>query len=514
MIIAQYTIRSKQDYIFRTNRVLEIVGASENIANIWNVLFETATNIGFLVERVDEKNIDFQMSKVEENFENKKCNIVELFCGGGNETILLNNIEDFKDLNRAFSYRLISEYPGIIPMVVSVEVTGDYEEDYRNLMKESDGQKNIMEPQWDMFTVPFAMMDRSTFQPFSRVIHIDGKDIRKSDEGYNKYLVGQTLRNSHDDIRLFDEMVTMKGKESLLAVVHADGNNMGSKIMGMLHGEKNYDNAITLMRDFTITTADCFEREGDNALRRCFSSLEEKYQNQIKSRKLKKESLAYRRVIGSGDDVTFICNARFVMDYVEAYLDSVQNYHKNKGSKWRYSSCAGICIFHSHYPFSKAYSIAEQACDDYAKEKVHLINIDGSVVEQGWVDFHFIHSGIGGNLNEIRKTQGTDDCIARPWLISYDQNDYEAENMIFKYDKLIHLKNVIESKGVSRTAIKTIGAAFERNKAAAKKELTSIYGHTNGLEDEIKDIFKNEDDFLKAIYDLAEIYDLWYSEVK
>lgn len=32
MVLAQYTIRSKQEYIFRTNRMVEIAGASENIS--------------------------------------------------------------------------------------------------------------------------------------------------------------------------------------------------------------------------------------------------------------------------------------------------------------------------------------------------------------------------------------------------------------------------------------------------------------------------------------------------
>ena len=53
MILAQYTIRSKQDYIFKTNRVLEIVGASKIIEGIWDDLFGCAVDLGLKTEKTD-----------------------------------------------------------------------------------------------------------------------------------------------------------------------------------------------------------------------------------------------------------------------------------------------------------------------------------------------------------------------------------------------------------------------------------------------------------------------------
>ena len=306
MILAQYTIRSKQDYIFKTNRVLEIVGASEHIAGIWEELFKIAEASSLKFQRTDTK---FSMGSIAKAFEERELDFVELFCGGGNETILFRSQETYRKLNRAFSYKLLTKYPGMVPM----------------------------EPHWNMFTVPFAMMDRSTFQPYSTVKKLGNSEVRMSDESCSKYETGLQLRNKNSDIRLFDEMISKKGVESMLAVVHCDGNNMGMKIMGMLHGESSYDLAVEHMREFTHATADCFETHGEAALKACRKALEEKYKKKIAERKLKKSSIAYRRIIGSGDDVTFLCNARFVMDYVKAYLDSVQNYGKEKNCKWNYS---------------------------------------------------------------------------------------------------------------------------------------------------------------------------------
>ena len=100
MILAQYTIRSKQDYIFKTNRVLEIVGASEHIAGIWEELFKIAEASSLKFQRTDTK---FSMGSIAKAFEERELDFVELFCGGGNETILFRSQETYRKLNRAFS---------------------------------------------------------------------------------------------------------------------------------------------------------------------------------------------------------------------------------------------------------------------------------------------------------------------------------------------------------------------------------------------------------------------------
>lgn len=511
MYLAQYSIRSKQDYIFKTNRVLEIVGASENIRNIWDVLLDIAEN----TMKCQTCSDPFCMDTIQNAFATEQLDVVELFCGGGNETMLFRDKSCFQKLNRDFTHKLLVEYPGLVPMAVGIEAEGDYSKDYANLMEAAELKRNTMTTQNDDFTVPFAMMDRTTMQPYSRVVMIDGNAVRKSEECFQKHKKGKNLRDQNDEIKLFDEMVTKKGKESLLAVVHADGNNMSAKIMEMLDGETEYEKAIPIMRRFTDATRDCFEIKGDEALRKCFNRLQEDNADNLESKKLLRSSLAYRRIIGSGDDVTFVCNARFAMDYVRAYLNAVQNYQNDHPeSQWKYSSCAGICIFHSHYPFSRAYQIAEQACDDFAKSRVHSSNGSAKRVEQGWVDFHVIYSGISGNLKEIRKVQETERCIARPWLVSYDEKDGAADHEIFKYVNLEKLLAAVKKYKVERTSIKELGSAFERSKGAALKELTHIYGHHCGFEDEVKRIFGEEDNFLKAMYDLSEIYDLWYDEVK
>ena len=496
MVLAQYTIRSKQEYIFRTNRMVEIAGASENISQSWNILFNQADEIGKKLRRVSE-NIPFCMEEVKRLFDERKLNGIELFCGGGNDTVLYDSIETYLEVNKAFSRFLLENYPGMIPMAVACEYSGDYDKDYANLMKQSDIEKNKMISGQSDFILPFSMMDRTTFQPYSDIINIAGSSVRVTDEAKAKRKTGLKIREQDETVKLLDDLITKKGEESLLAVVHADGNNMGRKISEMLTDKKDYDSCVNVMREFTADTAKAFGKSGLDAMQKCQQQLKEDYKD-----KYDEKAFFFRKIIADGDDMTFVCNARFVMDYVRAYLEAVQNY-KNKGEKeWRYSSCAGICIFHSHYPFARAYSLAEQACES-AKKNVH----GECIKEESWVDFHYIHNGVGGDLEQIREHQGVTGCMARPWRI-----DIKANTDRKNYNTLRILTDIMKENGVSRSDIKTIGSEMEGSYSYGKFELNRVYGHHRNLQSEIKEKLKidKEEDLLPIIYDLSEVYDLWF----
>ena len=490
MILAQYTIRTKQEYIFRTNRINEIVGASALISEIWGDLFRIATEIGLDVSRATESSgFDFDMHK---NMNSKF--ISELFCGGGNLTVLYDSRTTYLELNKRFSYFVLSERAGMVPMAVCTNVTGDYCKDYKSLLVEAEKEKNRMNPARDCFILPFSKMDRNTFLPIAGEQYDFSVQREISYESAIKAKRGIELRD--DSVKMIDDMVSKRGQESLLAVVHADGNNMGRKISRLLEADTDYSRCVKKMRRFTFDTAKAFTETGENAMAECKRELMKN------NTKLKDNSFAYRVIVADGDDFTFICNARFAMEYTKAYLKAVCSYN---GSEWKYSSCAGICIFHSHYPFDRAYSLAEQACDDGAKKMVHGRD-DGSV-EEGWVDFHYIHSGIGGNLSVIRKMQKTDEHMARPWLVTGETGSFR------NYDNLDTIYGILKDYKITRTLLKEIGQAWESSKAAGRYSLERIISGKDELKNKLLSIMGNTDNLLSAIYDLSEVIDLWYEEV-
>jgi hypothetical protein len=342
-------------------------------------------------------------------------------------------------------------------------------------------------------------MDRNTFQPMSTTCRKGGEIVRLTAEAAAKQACGAQCADN--DTRLLDALVTERGTESMLAVVHADGNNMGKKIIHLLGENHDYDFCVNAMRRFTEETNAAFVNCGMDAVHRELDAIraEQGIEPNVPDRRF-----CERRIVGDGDDVTFICNARWAKRLAEAYLKAVSAYRSAAMPNVRYSSCAGICLFHSHYPFARAYMLAEQACDN-AKKPVHA-----SLKEEAWLDFHYIHSGVGGDLNELRAWQGTEDCMHRPWCV---QGENKETWQIRRLDALAEL---FAKRKVSRSNIKGIAAAWEDSREEGRTELERLYYHTPDLQTEAEALFSQTDELLRALYDVAEGWDLWFTgqEVK
>ena len=73
--------------------------------------------------------------------------------------------------------------------------------------------------------------------------------------------------------------------------------------------------------------------------------------------------------------------------------------------------------------------------------------------------------------------------------------------------------SVLKNEGVSRSDIKTIGAEVEEGFSFGEKEMIRVFGHHKKLKESLGYQGKTEDmnQLLRMIYDLAEVYDLWFA---
>ena len=487
MILAQYTIRSKQEYIFRSNRLLDIVGGTEMIRDAFDWVFAAAKAEGVAFRTVEEP---FALRAVRDAFAAGTLGMVELFRGGGNLTVLYCDRDTYKRVNRQFSRLVLENAPGMIPMAACCEAAGEnYDTDYKALMQAVDAEKNRMLPGRADYAAPFAMRDRNTNQPLvCRVPAPGGQQRELTAESLKKWEKGKRSDKQNAGNRLLDELTTEWGEESLLAIIHADGNNMGVKIQQKLRGSTDYDFCVSTMRAFTAEIADVFTKQGLACLRAVQGDAS--VQPGVRG-----SARHYRVVVADGDDFTFICNARLALAYTTAYLQAVQ---KIGG----YSACAGICIFHSGYPVARAYRLAEQACDS-AKKPVHA-----SGAEECWLDFHYLHSGVDGDLDNIRAWQGTADLIARPWLVAGGEGTFTLANA----GKLVDYIRAHRQSGTNRSNLKTIAAKREESAEAAHRELARVLYRDPGFAGALRAFSPDADDQLRALYDIAEMYDLWIAE--
>ena len=431
------------------------------------------------------------MDEVRRQFSAGALDAVELFRGGGNDTILFKDDASFLAANAAYTRFVLEKHPGLLPLCVGVEVEGrDYREDYAALMAEADRRKNAMQAGRVENAQPFARKDRTTLQAISVEIRHGNEVEYRTAEADAKYRKGTRSEKTEEATRLLDALAK-DDERSLLAIVHADGNSMGVKIQKKLGDHADYDYCVNTMRAFTQEIKTVFSEKGKDALEKRRKALVEAYPDE------RLENLMVRWIVTDGDDATFLCNAKYALELTKAYLKGVKAAGDEVGVS--YSSCAGICVFHAHYPFARAYELAEQACDN-AKKKVHQTEL-----EQAWVDFHFIHSGVNGDLEDIRDLHGTKDCIARPWFVCG-----EAPPLHGNLKQLEELNRTFHEFKVNRGQIKTLGAELEGLKEAGEQVWKRLCYNTPGLKGKTDTLFQNEDAMYRAFYDLSDFYDIWF----
>ena len=513
-ILAMYDIRGKQDYIYKSSKIKEIVGGSYIIRDCFDdCLFPAA-------EKVSEKGIfsyrrNSQQDEPEEftpeNFESRleKGYVGEVvYDGGGNFFVLYRDAEVYREVNRRFYRELLDKTYSLRVLTTCIgEINFDnYPQDRDRLYAEHHRREQRESMLHPVNTLPVVQTDYRTSLPLAELHHIGDRNEKVSYESKKKYMKYEEMLRDHtnwekqiqtDGNDLQDNLITRKGEESLLAVIYIDGNSMGAQVERCLNGvDKSYSACVKALRQFSeeIQTHYIDKRIADvDAL-------------------LEKRANGRRRfVVYAGDEVTFICNARNAYDVAREYLTRLAEESPQGAPR---TSCAGIAVFHSHAPFREAYRIAEECCESGKK----LMKAEG-ITNASLIDFHYCQGAFGTSLEEIRKEEETENS-SRPWFIKYYDGSGQAagrEGLIKeKYisdDIVQKMKDMLNKAG--RSNIKNLALSARKSAADFKSELERICAHqlekhldfTLGglLDDEMQ---------RKLIYDMVIVYDLWFDEEK
>ena len=482
MLIAIYDCRSKQEYIYRTNRVQEIVGASELLRDLFKGFF----NICDLNISTDWENLiapDDYFGYFREN----DLDAEVVYEGGGNLCMIFKDEDTYKKFNRKFSRYALDKAYNVSIIASAAEIKErdggyDFVEDRNELYRRNAWNKNTGSYYVPCNILPFTQVDRLTFQPIVKKTGSGSSRRQFTAESLRKQMTYDALLPEDNQIieKEFDNMVD-KGTESLLAIIYIDGNNMGEKLKNRTHGLTGYAQGITALRDFSKKTNQDFVV---TPIQEISKRLTQKY-NEAKTKKEKIRFL-FRRIISGGDEITLVCNARAVPLILETYFDTLIASGDN-------TACAGVAIFHSHAPFADVYEIAEQCCEN-AKKKAHVSPSD----QTNYIDFHYCHSGITNSLDVIRERQ-EGRYTARPY--EYSGN----------WQEFIRLGTMIaEKKGMKlkRSDVKELSDALNSGESYYKAELKRIQSRQT-TDDFQKEIMGNPD-AAKFLYDISIVYDLWF----
>lgn len=552
-ILAMYDVRGKQDYIFNTTKIKEIIGASAIIRDIYDDYLydaaeevakemtketvdkqasETTANVDYKGIFPDPKSATYEIDKecafTQENFERHMMEgyLGEvIYDGGGNFQMLFKNREVFNRVTHAFTLKVLQATGSLRVIGTGVEIKdfSHYETEYDNSEGE-EKSKRIIKIKGDRArlyeahritenevqnvppyaSLPIVMVDPNTAMPVveRRVFRYERtkeeKELTVEQRAkYNKYIEESEKNKNEYDENVLDKIAPEKGVDSHIAVIYIDGNSMGEKVEERTKGAYSYEECIKSLREFSKG----IQKEYIDSKK----AVIDKELNDIY-----KDNVKRRIVLGAGDEINMICAGKDAFRVAKAYLNDLKSEEKEN-----YSACAGIAIFKSHMPYTDAYRIAEECCEsgkDYMKKAA---KDEEYMKDACMLDFHLCQGAIDVSLDQIREHEETTD-ISRPWLIKAPK-EVKTENH-YSLQDIDAMAAFLNSLG--RSNVKGLLQAARNGNVSLRMELNRIHAHqsaTKKLEmaEKWDCINKMDKDKLrKLIYDMVLMYDLWYEETK
>ena len=500
-VLAMYDVRGIQSYIFKSNKAKEIIGASVIVANIITDGLKEYIDKCVPYNEKSKYLTDWRSDCPTEFIDNNDIAMQVMFVGGGNAYVLFRTGEICSEVNKFLAKYVLTSTYSLNLAVAVVEKTDSYADDYKAINEEMRNIKAYMPSTQPIGAMPFMEADSITGYP----ITFKGKEAVNTEVSLctEAKLKRESFPNNEDE-KIFDNMVSQKGDNSLLAVCHIDGNSMGKRIISEMKDVDKYPAAIEKMRRLSLSISDTFDAAFENMVS-YMDDMSAKVKDLEKA--VSKGHKLYRKIIVAGDDITFVCNAKLAIPAVKKFIDCLG--HDNEAG---YSACGGIAIFNSHFPFSDAYEVAEACCDS-AKERAKK-NKDNSGQIGNYIDFQMCTNISASHLGNYRDKQYVSDIgsfIARPYYIAQKNDSDEIKEAGKKYDIREFIAVCEYLDNMPRSKAKQLRDAISSGENDIKQLNTFL--KSRGFC--INELFGNDDNKIKwpVVYDAVEMMDLYVPEL-
>lgn len=413
-----------QDYVFGTNNLQQITGAS------YLVNCATRDWVKDALSPMKHNEIDF--NELANPFGNQRIEdgVLDaelIYAGGGNTVIVFTTMEKAALFTRILTKRIFTEAPGLNVVITHQPFSWDtplggesgaWQMAFKALARRK-AQGRVTPPLLGRAVTAecvFTSLPAVGRDNDNRLIsaEADAKK-RNAKTALTGILGGVELSGFNLPAYEFEQLGVSPGEKSLLAVVHIDGNGMGKRIE-TLRDEFSLaaDNRAFLdeMRRFSISV----QKASHDALEAVVARLKAAVDKNgtIGGRvPIIENRLPFRPIIFGGDDVTLVCDGRLGLGLASAYLSEL---NKQPLSDGKNLVCrAGVSIVKSHYPFARAYDLAEKLC---ASAKKHIRSVRDELTKStrmqieedelrsiSAIDWHIATAGLGIDLEDIRQRE-------------------------------------------------------------------------------------------------------------
>ncbi len=410
---------SVQRYIFQSNRLKEIIGASY-LAKHWfdKGLIQTIQQTNYSLDNgAWESYIEDPSIPQSDVVENTDADVKVIYIGGGNAALLCKSKDIAHKIVERWSRRLLKNAPKLRVAVGHAVVNESYLLAYNKAMNELKQCEESLPYGAELGSLPVVRSCATTSLPASKISKEDNNQEQWISQAASRKReqVG-TIKNSgkarkeiteefeavlKENQRFAIELEKLGGAEgqSYMAVVHADGNEMG-KLLHKAVQDAEADNNLFLhyIRQFSASVSQLSKNAFEKTL--------QNYQDLLPSLNAvtqHKNIFPIRPIVYGGDDLTFVCDGRVGLYLTELYLKEFANEKiKFKDEEEPVNACAGVAIVHTKFPIAQAYQFADELC---GLAKSHRRDPEKGNSQGSWLDFHIIQAGATGSVDTIRKTQ-------------------------------------------------------------------------------------------------------------
>ncbi|MCU0329251.1 MAG: hypothetical protein MUE53_09695 [Chitinophagales bacterium] len=424
------SVQGIQDFIFKTNKLQEIIGASEIVEQICKKWF-------FEVSNKEDSNL--------------------ILSAAGNIKYLFDNEDDCKLVVKSFPKFVMEKAPGITISQAVVELSGE-SYTYDDIKKLEENLKTQRSKPQIPLENGYMAVERA--RRTGGVVLASDKDnndlatIKKLEAKDNKALfetlTGETIGEKEMPLDLKD--MTKSGSNSWIAVIHADGNGLG-KIL------QNYGKELIANKEF---------KEFSNSIQNATeAACKDAYDTVIKENlKVGDKKIPIRPIIIGGDDVTIIIRADLALDFTNQFLKSFEKESKRhfenlttKQLDKGLTACAGICYVKDSYPLHYALKLSEELCKDAKKLVKKDITTwkDKNYLPKSSLAIFKVMDSFVEPLEDMKKrtmnAEGNIDYYAGPYWIeeAHSPNVTQLKDMMKKIEEESkNNKDGKDSKGVSK----------------------------------------------------------------
>ena len=358
------SVQGIQEYIYATNDLQEIIGASEIIDSLGRKFKDKQKGDGAIFGIFD---------KLRENGLVKQI----LLNAAGNFKAVIEGEENLQKIVLDMPKKIMQNAYGITISQATAPYNGnDYETASKELERKLKTQRNRPSLPLDM-SINFMALAPKTARP---IVKFDGDDALDISSVQKREAHGRWFKR-HPGAKELKEFSQISNKKNKLAVIHADGNGLGVLVKNLVEVVKKSGDTEAISM---------FSEELAEATQNAFVKAKEKTKIA-----LGKDDLSIKELILSGDDMTAVCDADIALEFTKNFIEEFENEtdKKKPAIQQKLTMCAGIAYCNEKFPFHYAAALAEELCGAAKKHsKDRYVNDAEKDIAPSCLMFHNVQS--------------------------------------------------------------------------------------------------------------------------